>query len=84
MQQACPRVVLPVAAVLVKQLRAPAEEARVAALALAAGLLSCPGEPADRHFPQLFAAFLSRADDVKVSRGLCTPWTKCCSAENRF
>eukprot|EP00208_Stichococcus_sp_RCC1054_P003505 CAMPEP_0206148252 /NCGR_PEP_ID=MMETSP1473-20131121/36042_1 /ASSEMBLY_ACC=CAM_ASM_001109 /TAXON_ID=1461547 /ORGANISM="Stichococcus sp, Strain RCC1054" /LENGTH=368 /DNA_ID=CAMNT_0053545515 /DNA_START=234 /DNA_END=1337 /DNA_ORIENTATION=- len=65
-QGACPRVVLPAAAALVKQLRAPSEDARIAALALAAGLLSTPGgDPIEKHYPQLFAAFLSRADDVK-------------------
>lgn len=62
-------MVLPAAAALVKQLRAPSEDARIAALALAAGLLSTPGgDPIEKHYPQLFAAFLSRADDVKVRR----------------
>ena len=62
-QQTCPRVVLPVVNVLVRQLKAPLEKARVSALALTGGMLSCQ---ADKQHPQLFEAFVSRANDVKV------------------
>lgn len=67
MQKACPRVLLPVIQALAAQLRANSEEARCATLALVGGLLSASGAVMEEQYPSLFAAFLDRSNDVKVT-----------------
>lgn len=67
MQQACPRVLLPVIQALAAQLRANSEEARCATLALVGGLLSASGAVMEEQYPALFASFLDRSNDVKVT-----------------